>query len=111
MRHPVGLLGGFEQLVLLALVALGDTAYGVAIADEISARSGRRTSVGSVYKTLDRLETKGYISASLGEPTPERGGRRKKFFHVEPAGLRTLRHSLRTLDRMTTDLAWTWRRS
>jgi DNA-binding PadR family transcriptional regulator len=110
MRPRVDLLGGFEQLVLLALVALGDTAYGVSIAEEISARTGRRASLGSVYKTLDRLETKGYVSASLGAPTPERGGRGKKFFRVEPAGLRTLRRSLRTIDRMTTDLAWLWRR-
>jgi DNA-binding PadR family transcriptional regulator len=110
MRQPVDQLGGFEQLVLLALVALGDAAYGVGIADEISAKSGRRASLGSVYKTLDRLETKGYVSAVLGDPTPERGGRRKKFFRAEPGGLRALRHSLRTLDRMTANLAWTWRR-
>jgi len=110
MRQPVDFLGGFEQLVLLALVALGDTAYGIVIAEEISARSGRRCSLGSVYKTLDRLDTKGYVSSSLGAPTPERGGRRKKFVRVEPAGLRALRRSLRTIDRMTTDLTWLWRR-
>ena len=110
MRPQPDLLGGFEQLVLVALIALGDSAYGVAIANEISNKTGRAVSLGSVYKTLDRFETKGYVSTSVGEPTPERGGRRKKFFHIEAAGLRALRHSLQTLDRMTADLAWNWRR-
>ena len=111
MRPPPDPLGEFEQLVLLALLLLGDHAYGVAMSNEIAQRTGRDVSVGSVYKTLERLETKGYVSTIVGEPTAERGGRRKKFFRLEPAGSRALKHSLRALDRMTADLAWTWRES
>lgn len=110
MAPPAGSLGEFEQLVLLALLRLGDRAYGVSVHAEITERAARGVSVASVYKTLERLEDKGYVSSSVGDPTPERGGRRKKFFHIEPAGKRALAQSLRTLDRMTADLAWTWRR-
>ena len=70
-------LGDFEQLVLLALLRLGDDAYGVPIREEIQERAGRVVSLGSVYKTLERLEVKGYVSSFVGEPTNERGGRRK----------------------------------
>lgn len=105
MRRPPGsTLGEFEQLVLLALVRLGDRAYGVSVADEIGARTGREVSLGAVYKTLERLQAKRYVSSTLGEPTPERGGRRKKFFAIEPAGEDALRHSLRALRRMTAGL-------
>ncbi len=68
-------LGGFELLVLLAVIRLGDEAYGVPIADAIEESSGREVALGSVYITLDRLEAKGIVSSRLGEPTPERGGR------------------------------------
>ena len=61
-------------------------------------------SLGAVYKTLERLEAKGYVSSVMGEPTPERGGRRKKFFAIEPAGEDALRHSLRALRRMSAGL-------
>ena len=111
MRRPPDPLGEFEQLVLLALLRLGERAYGVAISNEIAERTGRDVSLGAAYKTLDRLEAKGYVSTSVGEPTAERGGRRKKFFHLAPAGSRALKHALRALDRMTADLAWTWRQS
>ena len=111
MKRPPDPLGEFEQLVLLALVRLGENAYGVAIANEIEGKTGRDISLGAVYKTLERLETKGYVSTSIGEPTAERGGRRKKFFHLTPTGSRALKHALRALDRMTADLVWTWRES
>ena len=68
-----GLLGGFELLVLLALIRLGDDAYGVPISNEIEASSGRSVSIGSIYITLDRLERKGLVSSTLGEPTAARG--------------------------------------
>jgi PadR family transcriptional regulator len=97
-------LGDFEQLVLLALVRLGDRAYGVAVHDEIVERGGRDVTVAAVYKTLERLEDKGFAASSLGEPTAERGGRRKKFFHVRPAGLRALRHAIGALKRMADGL-------
>ena len=79
-------LGEFEHLVLLALVRLGDTAYGVPIRRELAERAGRDVSIGAVYTTLDRLERKGFVSSRKGEPTAERGGRAKKYFRIEALG-------------------------
>jgi DNA-binding PadR family transcriptional regulator len=93
-------LGGVELLVLLALIRLGDDAYGVPISDELEATSGRSVSVGSVYITLDRLERKGLVSARLGEPTAERGGRAKTYFRPTAKGLREVRLARRTLIRL-----------
>jgi len=90
-------LGGFEFLVLLALIRLGDEAYGVPIAEAIEESSGREVSIGSVYITLDRLERKGLVSARIGEPTAQRGGRAKTYFQVTAKGLREVRRSRRTL--------------
>jgi DNA-binding PadR family transcriptional regulator len=70
-----GHLGEFEQLVLLAILRLGNEAYGVPIRLEIERRTGRALSVGALYRTLDRLEDKGYVSSAFSDPTPERGGR------------------------------------
>jgi PadR family transcriptional regulator PadR len=97
-------LGDFEQLVLLALVRLGEQAYGIAIHNEIVERGGREVAVAAVYKTLERLEDKGFAASNLGESTPERGGRRKKFFRIQPAGRRALRHALASLRRMARGL-------
>ena len=93
-----------EQLVLLALLRLGPLAYGVAIAEEIEARAGRPTSLGSVYKTLIRLETKRLVVTRMGEPTPERGGRRKRYYQLTPAGQAALQASLEAIRRMTSGL-------
>src|SRR5215207_1079321 len=101
-------LAELEQLVLLALVRLGDDAYGVAVQREIARRTGRDTSFGTVYATLARLEAKGLVASRLGESTPERGGRRKKYFSPLPAGLKALRSSLRALRTMTRGLDATW---
>jgi len=79
-------LGEFEQIVLLAILRLGEDAYGVAIRDEIRQRTGRSTAPGALYTTLDRLEQKGLVSSRLGEPTPERGGRAKRFYAVSAEG-------------------------
>jgi DNA-binding PadR family transcriptional regulator len=98
-------LGDFEQLVLLALVRLGDDAYGVSIHGEIVGRARREVTVAAVYKTLERLEDKGFAASALGEPTAERGGRRKKYFRIQPAGRRALRHALASLRRMSSGLA------
>lgn len=84
-------LGEFEQLVLLACLRLGEGAYTVAIVDEIEARTGRSSSHAAVYVALQRLEAKGLVRSWLGESTPERGGRAKRFFAVEPAALPMLR--------------------
>ena len=98
-------LGDFEQLILLALVRLGDQAYGVSIHDEILRRAQREVTVAAVYKTLERLEDKGLIVSTLGQPTAERGGRRKKFFRIQPAGRRALAQALASLRRMADGLA------
>jgi len=95
-----GLLGGFELLVLLALIRLGDDAYGVPISDEIEASVGRAVSAGSVYITLERLARKGLVSSRLGEPTAERGGRAKTYFRPTAKGLREVRLARQALMRL-----------
>jgi len=97
-------LGEFEQLVLLALVRLGVEAYGVSICDDIAARTGREVSLGAVYKTLERLEDKGLVMSRVGDPTPERGGRRKKHYRLLGSGQRALKQSLASLRSMTDGL-------
>jgi PadR family transcriptional regulator, regulatory protein PadR len=97
-------LGEFEQIVLLALLRLGDDAYGVQVRREIEARTGRETSVGAVYATLDRMEEKGYVSSRLGEATAERGGRAKRIFRAEPDGVYALRQSQEAIRRMSKGL-------
>ena len=86
-------LGGFEQLILLALLRLGDGTHGVAIRREIEARTGKEASTGALYTTLERLEKRGLVSCGLGDPTPQRGGRRKKLYSMEAAGTSALRDS------------------
>ena len=86
-----GYLGEFELMVMLALIRLGDGAYGIPISREIEANSKREVALGSVYATLDRLEKKGLVSSSLGDPTPERGGRAKRYFQITPRGLKEVR--------------------
>lgn len=86
-------LGEFEQVVLLALASLGPGAYGMAIHDEIQRKIDRSVSITSVYVTLARLEKKGYVSSTLGDPSPERGGRAKRCFRIEAEGAAALRRS------------------
>jgi DNA-binding PadR family transcriptional regulator len=90
-------LGGFELLVLLALIRLGEDAYGVPISEAIEDSSGRDVALGSVYLTLERLERNGLVSSRLGEPTAERGGRAKTYFRITAKGLREVRQARRTL--------------
>jgi len=93
-------LGELEQIVLLALIRLGDNAYGVPIRQQIERRTQRSLSIGALYRTLERLEDKGFVSSRTGDPTPERGGRAKRFFRAEPLGLRALRRTRDALDVM-----------
>ena len=86
-------LGEFEQIVLLAVLRAAPNAYGVPIRLEIEERTGRSLTVGALYRTLDRLEQKDYVASWFGDPTPERGGRSKRYFKVRPAGVRALRAS------------------
>jgi DNA-binding PadR family transcriptional regulator len=94
------LLGSFEQLVLLAIVRLKDNAYGMTVRQEIEGRTGRSVSLGAVYATLDRLESKGYVASRKGEASVERQGRAKRFFRIESAGAAALRQSLRAIENM-----------
>jgi PadR family transcriptional regulator, regulatory protein PadR len=94
-------LGEFEQLVLLALVRLGPDAYGATVRREIEAHAGRELSISAVYTTLQRLEQKGLVRSRMGEPTPERGGRRRKHFVLLPAGQRALRAAYEAFAGMT----------
>src|SRR5580765_1841008 len=93
-RHmPRTDLGDLEHLVLLAILRLGREAYGIPILDEVSSRSGRDVSRATVYVALKRLEQKGLVASRLGESTPERGGRAKRFYRLKPNGLKALRES------------------
>jgi DNA-binding PadR family transcriptional regulator len=93
----ISALGEFEQVVLLAVLRLDDEAYAVSILDEIVRCTGRPISRGSVYITLDRLETKGYLRSRLADPTPERGGRAKRYYVLRPRAIVALRESRRAL--------------
>jgi PadR family transcriptional regulator, regulatory protein PadR len=93
-------LGDFEQLVLFGVLRLKDDAYGAAIRQEIHDQSGRDVSINAVYTTLDRLESKGLLKSWTGEPTPNRGGRRRKFYAMKPAGMHALRQAYKTVAAM-----------
>jgi DNA-binding PadR family transcriptional regulator len=93
-------LGEFEQTVLLAIAHLDDQAYGVTIRREIEARTGRAVSIGALYTALDRLERKGLASSRMSDPTPERGGRSRRYYMLRAAGARALRQSRDRLARM-----------
>lgn len=93
-------LGEFELMILLAVIHLGDEAYGVPISRELEAQRERDVSLGSVYAALERLESKGLVSSSLGDPTPERGGKAKRFFRITKEGLRQVHETRRVLTRL-----------
>ena len=90
-------LGGFELMVLSAILRVGDDAYGVPIANAIEASRGRPVSMGSLYLTLARLQSYGFVASRIGEPTPERGGRAKTYFRVTGQGLKALKQTKRAL--------------
>jgi len=93
-------LGEFELMILLTIIRLGDEAYGVPLSRELELLRGRRVSVGSVYAALDRLETKELIASSLGEATPERGGRAKRYFRITEQGLHSVRETRTILSKL-----------
>jgi PadR family transcriptional regulator PadR len=97
-------IGDFELVVMLVLLRLGDGAYGVPISREVEQRCGREVALGSVYATLDRLQEKGLVSSQLGEPTPERGGRAKRYFRLTRKGLREVRETKNALVRLWSGL-------
>ena len=97
-------LGEFEHIVVLALLRLSDRAYGVTVRQEIASRISREVSIGAIYATLDRLERKGYVKSVLGDPTPERGGRSKRYFRVTAKGVAAVNRTHRALHSMSEGL-------
>ena len=98
-------LGDFEQLILFALIRLGPDAYGVTIRREIESRTGRTISPGALYTALDRMETRGLVSSRLGDPTPQRGGKRKRLYTLDAAGERALARVYDSLRQMASGVA------
>ena len=99
MPSPLN-LGEFEQLILLAILRLGEHAYGVTIRAELADRAGRTIAPGALYTALERLETKGLITSRMGDPTPQRGGRAKRFVTVTAAGLQALTRALQAYQQL-----------
>jgi DNA-binding PadR family transcriptional regulator len=97
-------LGELESLVLLAVLRRDGEAYGVPVREEIRRRAGRSLTLGTVYKTLMRLEAKGFLSTTVSDPEPRRGGRRRKLYRLTAQGRRALQRTLATLDRMARGL-------
>ncbi len=96
--------GEFELKLMLAVLRLGSNAYGVKIREEINERTGRDVAIGQIYTVLGRLERKGFVSSRMGEPTPERGGRAKKFYRIEAKGQEAVRESQRDIERLSEGL-------
>ena len=103
-RRPLPYLGEFEQLVLLAVLRLGDEAYAVPMRRVIEEAAARSVSRGALYTTLERLEAKGLLSSRMGEPTADRGGRARRYYTITPAGLRALRAAREAVSRLSTGL-------
>ena len=89
-------LTDFELIILLAVLRVGDSAYGVSIANEIEQTGGRTVLLAAIYTALDRLEDNGLVTSSYGDPTPERGGRAKRFFKVTSKGLKAVKDTQRS---------------
>ena len=97
-------LTDFELMIMLAILRVGDAAYGVPIAREIEETGGRTVLLGAIYTALDRLEQNGLVTSAMGDPTPERGGRAKRFFKVTAKGLRAIKDAQRALTALWTDI-------
>ena len=93
-------LGEFEQLILLAILRVGDQAYGVTIRAELAARGGRNVAPGALYTALERLEAKGAVTSRMGDPTPQRGGRAKRYVTVTPQGREALTRAVQAYERL-----------
>jgi PadR family transcriptional regulator, regulatory protein PadR len=100
------MLGEFEYLLLTAAARLGEDAYGAAIRQEIEDVTGRRCSIGALYTTLDRLEAKAFIKTRMGNPTPQRGGRRKRMVRVTAQGVRAASDFYAAVTRVSRGVSW-----
>lgn len=107
MKKPTTYIAEFEELVLLAILKLGDDAYGAAIHEALE-DAGRRVSIGALYTTLSRIEGKGLISSWTGEPTSERGGRAKKYFKIRSSGERALREAQTARAKLSPEFGFTF---
>lgn len=94
------ILGELEQLIMLTVLRLGDDAHSVAVRQDLKARAGRVVSPGAVYTTLERLEGRGLVNSRYGDPTAERGGRRKRYYRLRAEGRRALSHALSAVRRV-----------
>lgn len=104
------MLGEFEYLVITTAASLGDNAYGAAIRHEIASATGRNCSIGALYTTIDRLETKGLLKTWMGEATPQRGGRAKRMARVTPKGVQAAKDFYVAVTRASRGAAWVTKR-
>lgn len=100
------MLGEFEYLLITAAARLGEDAYGAAIREEIQATTGRRCSIGALYTTVDRLETKGLLKTWMGDATPQRGGRAKRMIHVTPSGVQAAKDFYHAVTNVSRGVSW-----
>ena len=100
------MLGEFEYLLITAAAGLGDEAYGAAIREQIEGTTGRKCSIGALYTTIERLETKGLLQTWMGEATAERGGRAKRMVRVTPGGVEAATEFYEAIVRASRGAAW-----
>jgi PadR family transcriptional regulator, regulatory protein PadR len=100
------MLGEFEYLLITAAAGLGDEAYGAAIREQIAAATGRKCSIGALYTTIDRLETKGLLETWMGDATPQRGGRAKRMIRVTGKGVRAAKDFFDAVTRVSRGASW-----
>jgi len=100
------MIGEFEYLLLTAAARLGEDAYGAAIREEIEKVTRRKCSIGALYTTVDRLESKGLLKTWMGEATPQRGGRAKRMVRVTPKGVQAARDFYDAVTRMSRGVSW-----
>ena len=100
------MLGEFEYLLITAAAGLGENAYGAAIREEIEMTTGRRCSIGALYTTIDRLESKGLLTTWMGEATRQRGGRAKRMVRVTTDGVRAAREFYKAVTRISRSASW-----
>ena len=98
------LLGGFETLLLLAVIRLDSRAYGVTVREELKKEAGKDVAVGAIYTGLDRLEQRGFVESWFGDPTPERGGRAKRFYRVTASGIRAIKETQDAIRKLSSGL-------
>jgi len=100
------MIGEFEYVLLTAAATLGEDAYGAAIREQIESATGRRCSIGALYTTIDRLESKGMVATWMGEATAERGGRAKRMVRLTPQGVRAAKDFYSAIMRVSRSASW-----